>query len=180
MDLHQFENEKVKGAIRTDFILSAEIIVITLGTVAAASMLTKVTVLSLIAVVMTIGVYGFVALIVKLDDIGLHLTEQQSNFKQKIGRGLLAFAPILMKILSIVGTAAMFLVGGGIINHAIPFIHHFTEDSVAYVQDIPSIGNIVGAVTPTLINFAVGILAGLLVMLVISLIKKIWPKSSKA
>ncbi|MFZ0022691.1 DUF808 domain-containing protein [Acinetobacter sp.] len=180
MDLHQFENEKVKGAIRTDFILSAEIIVITLGTVAAASMLTKVTVLSLIAVVMTIGVYGFVALIVKLDDIGLHLTEQQSDFKQKIGRGLLAFAPILMKILSIVGTAAMFLVGGGIINHAIPFIHHFTEDSVAYVQDIPSIGNIFGAVTPTLINFAVGILAGLLVMLVISLIKKIWPKSSKA
>ncbi|WP_216934043.1 MULTISPECIES: DUF808 domain-containing protein [unclassified Acinetobacter] len=179
-DLIQYENDKVKGAIRTDFILSAEIIVITLGTVAAASMLTKVSVLSLIAVVMTIGVYGFVALIVKLDDIGLHLTEQQSDIKQTLGRGLLAFAPILMKILSIVGTAAMFLVGGGIINHAIPVIHHFTEDSVAFVQDIPSIGNIVGALTPSLINLAVGILAGLLVLLVIGLIKKIWPKSAKA
>src|SRR5690606_7830090 len=124
--------------------------------------------------------YGFVALTVKVDDIGLHLTERQSHLLHNIGRGLLAFAPILMKILSIVGTAALILVGGGSINHAIPFIHHFTEDSVAYVKVIPSIGNIVGAVTPTLINFAVGILAGLLVMLVISLNKKIWPKSSKA
>ncbi len=179
-DLITLENEKIKGAVRTDFILSAEIIVITLGTVAAASMLTKVSVLSLIAVVMTIGVYGLVALIVKIDDIGLYLTQQESGVKQSAGRGLLAFAPMLMKILSVVGTAAMFLVGGGIINHAVPFIHHFTEDSVAYVEEIPNLGSIFGALTSVLINFAVGILAGILVVIVVALIGKFWPKSSKA
>ena len=176
-DLATYETEKIKGAVRTDFILSAEIVVISLGTVAAASFLTKVTVLSVIAVAMTVGVYGFVALIVKIDDIGLHLTEQASNFKQRIGRGLLAFAPILMKTLSVVGTAAMFLVGGGIINHAIPFVHHFTEDTVEYVQDIPTMGSIVGSVTPMLINLVVGILAGILVVIVVTLVQKVWSKS---
>lgn len=176
-DLATYETEKIKGAVRTDFILSAEIVVISLGTVAAASFLTKVTVLSVIAVAMTVGVYGFVALIVKIDDIGLYLTEQAANFKQRIGRGLLAFAPILMKTLSVVGTAAMFLVGGGIINHAIPFVHHFTEDTVEYVQDIPTMGSIVGSVTPMLINLVVGILAGILVVIVVTLVQKVWSKS---
>lgn len=172
-DLVNFENEKVKGAIRTDFILSAEIIVITLGTVATASMLTKVGVLSVIALAMTIGVYGVVALIVKLDDMGLHLIKQESDFKQQLGRGLLAFAPMLMKFLAIVGTAAMFLVGGGIINHAVPFIHHFTQNSVKYVQEIPTLGSVFGALTPMLINFVVGIIAGLIVVAIVSLIKKL-------
>ncbi|QIC74057.1 DUF808 domain-containing protein [Acinetobacter indicus] len=176
-DLATFENEKIKGAVRTDFILSAEIIVISLGTVATAAFGVKVTVLSIIAIAMTIGVYGLVAFIVKIDDIGLHLSEQASNFKQSVGRGLLAFAPILMKILSIVGTLAMFLVGGGIINHAIPLVHHFTEDSVEYVQEIPNIGSIFGALTPTLINFAVGFIAGLIVVALIDLVKKVWPRS---
>ena len=176
-DLAAYETEKIKGAVRTDFILSAEIVVISLGTVAAAGFLTKVTVLSLIAIAMTVGVYGFVALIVKIDDIGLYLTEQAANFKQRIGRGLLAFAPILMKTLSVVGTAAMFLVGGGIINHAIPFVHHFTEDTVEYVQDIPTMGSIVGSVTPMLINLVVGILAGILVVIVVTLVQKVWSKS---
>ncbi|AVH14723.1 hypothetical protein CAP42_00990 [Acinetobacter indicus] len=176
-DLATFENEKIKGAVRTDFILSAEIIVISLGTVATAAFGVKVTVLSIIAIAMTIGVYGLVAFIVKIDNIGLHLSEQASNFKQSVGRGLLAFAPILMKILSIVGTLAMFLVGGGIINHAIPLVHHFTEDSVEYVQEIPNIGSIFGALTPTLINFAVGFIAGLIVVALIGLVKKVWPRS---
>ena len=176
-DLATYETEKIKGAVRTDFILSAEIVVISLGTVAAASFLTKVTVLSVIAVAMSVGVYGFVALIVKIDDIGLYLTEQAANFKQRIGRGLLAFAPILMKTLSVVGTAAMFLVGGGIINHAIPFVHHFTEDTVEYVQDIPTMGSIVGSVTPMLINLVVGILAGILVVIVVTIVQKVWSKS---
>ncbi|QIZ61197.1 DUF808 domain-containing protein [Acinetobacter indicus] len=176
-DLATFENEKIKGAVRTDFILSAEIIVISLGTVATAAFGVKVTVLSIIAIAMTIGVYGLVAFIVKIDDIGLHLSEQASNFKQSVGRGLLAFAPILMKILSIVGTLAMFLVGGGIINHAIPLVHHFTEDSVEYVQEIPNIGSIFGALTPTLINFAVGFIAGLIMVALIGLVKKVWPRS---
>lgn len=179
-DLATYETEKIKGAVRTDFILSAEIVVISLGTVAAASFLTKVTVLSVIAVAMTVGVYGFVALIVKIDDIGLYLTEQAANFKQRIGRGLLAFAPILMKTLSVVGTAAMFLVGGGIINHAIPFVHHFTEDTVEYVQDIPTMGSIVGSVTPMLMNFVVGFLAGILVVIVVTLVQKVWSKSKSA
>ncbi len=179
-DLATYESEKIKGAVRTDFILSAEIVVISLGTVAAAGFLTKVTVLSLIAIAMTVGVYGFVALIVKIDDIGLYLTEQATNFKQRIGRGLLAFAPILMKTLSVVGTAAMFLVGGGIINHAIPFVHHFTEDTVEYVQDIPTMGSIVGSVTPMLMNLVVGILAGILVMIVVALVQKVWSKSKSA
>ena len=176
-DLATYETEKIKGAVRTDFILSAESVVISLGTVAAASFLTKVTVLSVIAVAMTVGVYGFVALIVKIDDIGLYLTEQATKFKQRIGRGLLTFAPILMKTLSVVGTAAMFLVGGGIINHAIPFVHHFTEDTVEYVQDIPTMGSIVGSVTPMLINLVVGILAGILVVIVVTLVQKVWSKS---
>ena len=179
-DLATYESEKIKGAVRTDFILSAEIVVISLGTVAAAGFLTKVTVLSLIAIAMTVGVYGFVALIVKIDDIGLYLTEQAANFKQRIGRGLLAFAPILMKTLSVVGTAAMFLVGGGIINHAIPFVHHFTEDTVEYVQDIPTMGSIVGSVTPMLMNLVVGILAGILVVIVVALVQKVWSKSKSA
>lgn len=179
-DLAKFEKDKVKGAIRTDFILSAEIVVISLGTVATAAFGTKVLVLSVIAILMTVGVYGFVAMIVKIDDLGLYLTKQASQLKQSIGNGLLAFAPILMKTLTIVGTVAMFLVGGGIINHAIPQFHHFTEDSVDQIQHIPTIGNIIGSLTPTLINLVIGFVAGLLVFVVITTIQKFWPKSKQA
>ncbi|CAB1215744.1 DUF808 domain-containing protein [Acinetobacter bouvetii] len=179
-DLAKFEKEKIKGAIRTDFILSAEIVVISLGTVATATFASKVMVLSIIAIVMTVGVYGFVAMIVKIDDLGLYLTEQASNLKQSIGRGLLAFAPKLMKTLTIVGTIAMFLVGGGIITHAVPLFHHITEDSVDHVQHIPTVGNIIGALTPTLINLGIGFVAGLLVLLVISMIQKFRSKSKQA
>lgn len=178
LDLATFEKEKIKGAVRTDFILSAEIVVITLGTVATATLMTKVSVLSVIAVVMTIGVYGLVGMIVKIDDLGLFLTEQSTSFKQTIGRGLLAFAPILMKLLSIVGTIAMFLVGGGIINHTIPLLHHLTEDTVDHVETIPAVGNIIGALTPTLINFGIGLVAGAIVLLIVSLIQKMWPKKA--
>ena len=131
VDIVQFERDKVKGAIRTDFILSAEIIVITLGTVAAATFGQRVAVLSTIAVVMTIGVYGFVAGIVKLDDVGLWLLSREGGASKALGRGIIAFAPWLMKGLSVFGTAAMFLVGGGILVHGIPgfegFIHHLFE-----------------------------------------------------
>ncbi|MDH0693684.1 DUF808 domain-containing protein [Acinetobacter pittii] len=178
LDLATFEKEKIKGAVRTDFILSAEIVVITLGTVATATLMTKVSVLSVIAVVMTIGVYGLVGMIVKIDDLGLYLTEQSTSFKQTIGRGLLAFAPILMKLLSIVGTIAMFLVGGGIINHTIPLLYHLTEDTVDHVETIPAVGNIIGALTPTLINFGIGLVAGAIVLLIVSLIQKMWPKKA--
>ena len=179
-DMATFEKDKVKGAIRTDFILSAEIVVISLGTVAAATFSTKVMVLSVIAILMTVGVYGFVAMIVKIDDLGLYLTQQASSFKQTIGRGLLAFAPKLMKTLTIVGTIAMFLVGGGIISHGVPLLHHFTEGSVDYAEHIPTVGSILGALTPTLINLVIGFVAGLIVLAIVSLIKKVWPSSKKA
>ena len=179
-DMATFEKDKVKGAIRTDFILSAEIVVISLGTVAAATFSTKVMVLSVIAILMTVGVYGFVAMIVKIDDLGLYLTQQASSFKQTIGRGLLAFAPKLMKTLTIVGTIAMFLVGGGIISHGVPLLHHFTEGSVDYAEHIPTVGSIVVALTPTLINLVIGFVAGLIVLAIVNLIKKVWPSSKKA
>ena len=179
-DMATFEKDKVKGAIRTDFILSAEIVVISLGTVATATFSTKVMVLSVIAILMTVGVYGFVAMIVKIDDLGLYLTQQASSFKQTIGRGLLAFAPKLMKTLTIVGTLAMFLVGGGIISHGVPLLHHFTEGSVDYAEHIPTVGSLIGALTPTLINLVIGFVAGLIVLAIVSLIKKVWPSSKKA
>lgn len=179
-DLATYEKDKVKGAIRTDFILSAEIIVISLGTVATAAFGIKVAVLSVIAIAMTIGVYGLVAMIVKIDDLGLYLNQQASSAKQMIGRGLLAFAPKLMKTLTIVGTLAMFLVGGGIVTHTIPVFHHFTEESVEYIDHIPTVGHFIGALTPTLINFVVGFVAGLIVLVVVSMISKLFKKSKSA
>ncbi|MFW1859837.1 DUF808 domain-containing protein [Acinetobacter defluvii] len=178
IDLQKFEKDKIKGAIRTDFILSAEIVVISLGTVAAATFLTKVMVLSVIAIAMTVGVYGFVAMIVKIDDLGLYLTEQASNLKKTIGRGLLAFAPMLMKTLSIVGTIAMFLVGGGIISHGISALHHFTEETVEQVEHIPTIGSIIGALTPTLINLVIGVVAGAIVLGGVHVFQKIRGQAS--
>ena len=127
VDLVAREKEKIKGAVRTDFILSAEIIVITLGTVATAGMGTRVTVLVGISLLMTVGVYGLVAGIVKLDDLGLHLARQAQAWKASLGRGILGLAPWLMKALSVVGTAAMFLVGGGILLHGLPALAHAVE-----------------------------------------------------
>jgi predicted DNA repair protein MutK len=148
IDPHQFEKGKIKGAIRTDFVLSAEIIVITLGTVALRSFQEQVMVLILIGIIMTLGVYGFVACIVKLDDLGFILREKKAPLKH-IGLVLVRSAPILMKCLSAVGTIAMFLVGGGIISHGIPFIHHYLEHSSTLISMIATLllGFIAGALT---------------------------------
>ena len=132
VDVVAMEKDKVKGAIRTDFILSAEIIAITLGTVQSSPMLTQVMVLSGIALVMTLGVYGLVASIVKLDDGGLYLSQKPgettlAQWQRSLGRGVLVSAPYLMKALSVAGTAAMFLVGGGILTHGLPMVHHAIE-----------------------------------------------------
>lgn len=127
VDMVQFEQDKIKGAIRTDFILSAEIIVITLGTVAAAAFARQVTVLVAISILMTVGVYGLVAGIVKMDDAGLALMKSTSSGAQALGRGLVAFAPKLMRFLSVAGTVAMFTVGGSIIAHGIPAVEHFIK-----------------------------------------------------
>jgi len=129
VDLVAFERDKIKGAVRTDFILSAEIVAITLGTVAESPFMTQVAVLSGIAILMTVGVYGLVAGIVKLDDAGLHLIRKQSAIARALGAAILRVAPWLMKGLSVAGTAAMFFVGGGILVHGIPALHHLTENA---------------------------------------------------
>ena len=171
-DLVAFEKDKIKGAIRTDFILSAEIIAITLGTVADAPLMQQVIVLSGIALVMTIGVYGLVAGIVKLDDLGLWLTQKPGQMARSIGGGILRAAPYMMKSLSVIGTAAMFMVGGGILTHGVPAVHHWIE----------TVSQSIGGITwlmPTLLNAVAGIIAGALVLAVVSGVGKAW-KSLKA
>jgi len=146
VDMVSFEKEKIKGAIRTDFILSAEIVVISLGTVSEAAFLQRVGVLSVIAVVMTIGVYGLVGAIVKMDDAGFYLRKKKYRILQLIGNGLLSLAPMLMKGLTIAGTAAMFLVGGGIIAHGIHAIEEFAQTTFSPVLIHLLVGVLVGAV----------------------------------
>ncbi|MET1068680.1 DUF808 domain-containing protein [Pseudomonas prosekii] len=166
-DLVAFEKGKIKGAIRTDFILSAEIIAITLGTVADASLTQQVIVLSGIAIVMTIGVYGLVAGIVKLDDLGLWLTQKPGQVAKSIGGAILRAAPYMMKSLSVIGTAAMFLVGGGILTHGVPVVHHWIEGVSA------SAGG-AAFIVPTLLNAVAGIVAGAAVLAVVMLVGKLW------
>jgi len=172
VDLRALEKDKIKGAIRTDFILSAEIIVIALGTVAGSDFVTRVAVMVGIALLMTVGVYGLVAAIVKLDDAGLYLSRRSGeglppSLSRALGRGILAFAPQLMKFLSIAGTAAMFLVGGGILAHGIPWIHHWVEQATLLPKLMPLVAAVV-----------TGVLAGALTVAVLGLVQKL--RSGKA
>jgi hypothetical protein len=166
------EKEKIKGAVRTDFILSAEIIAITLGTVAGAEFVQQLIVLSGIAFFMTIGVYGLVAGIVKLDDAGLALSQYVSNVAQKIGAGILWFAPWLMRTLSVVGTAAMFMVGGGILTHGVGVLHHWIVNSAELATGLPYIGTVLGGLLPTLLNAGIGIATGALLVTAVTLINR--------
>ena len=168
VDLCALEKDKIKGAVRTDFILSAEIIVISLGTVANATLLTKLGVLVAIAIVMTVGVYGLVAGIVKIDDLGLHLKETSSKLMQRIGNFLLMAAPKLMRLLTIVGTAAMFMVGGGILVHGVAALGHMSEAASAWAGAAPAVGRVLGPVVSTLFSAAVGLVAGALVLLAVT------------
>jgi len=172
-DLKRIEQDKIKGAIRTDFVLSAEIIVITLGTVAAAPFATRLTVLASIALIMTVGVYGLVAGIVKLDDAGLYLSRRGGEqpwprLQRTLGEGILKAAPWLMKALSVAGTAAMFLVGGGILVHGIGPVHHWVE-SIA--QAAQSMSALLGALAELALNAVIGIVAGALVLLAVSVLR---------
>ncbi|ENQ8700493.1 DUF808 domain-containing protein [Vibrio harveyi] len=169
--VEEYEKRKVAGAIRTDFILSAEIIVIALGTVTGSSIVTQILVVSLIAVLMTIGVYGLVAGIVKLDDLGFYLerTSNGEGLKAKLGGALVAFAPKLMKMLAVVGTAAMFLVGGGIVVHNVPAIHHLIEPIIMDFRG----HTIATAMVPTLLNGVIGVIAGLVVVAAWTLVEKV-------
>jgi predicted DNA repair protein MutK len=173
VDLVEFEKDKIKGAIRTDFILSAEIIVIILGTLQGEPFTTQLTVLSLLALGFTLGVYGLVAAIVKIDDAGLYLIKTATasawgKIKQTIGQSLLAFAPFLMKTLSFVGTIAMFMVGGGILLHGIPgaevYVHHFAEGfSSPFVT----------ALLPMFAGAAIGVISGGLLVALMTLFTQI-------
>lgn len=153
-----FERDKVKGAIRTDFILSAEIVAITLGIVAEAPLLNQILILSGIALLVTVGVYGLVGIIVKLDDMGYWLVEKTSSLAQWTGKALLAIAPRLMKVLSIVGTLAMFLVGGGIVVHGIAPLHHAIEN-LAHGQN-----GVIASLLPTGANLVLGFIIGAIVL----------------
>jgi uncharacterized protein len=167
LDLVAFEKDKIKGAVRTDFILSAEIIAITLGTVAAAPFFTQVSVLVGIALAMTVVVYGFVAGIVKLDDLGLWLSQRRGALAPALGRGIVAAAPWLMKALSVLGTAAMFLVGGGILVHGIAPLHHAIE---SFAQGL---GGVVQAVLPTLAHGVLGMVAGALALGAVTALRRV-------
>ena len=172
VDLVAFEREKIQGAVRTDFILSAEIIVIALGTVASAPFLQQVAVLVGIAVLMTVGVYGLVGGIVKLDDLGLWLSGKASSAAQALGRGLLAAAPWLMKALSVAGTAAMFLVGGGILVHGIGPLHHAIEGAGAAVAQ-GALGGVWQALATNALNAVAGIAAGAVVLAGVHLVQRL-------
>ncbi|CAH1211024.1 DUF808 domain-containing inner membrane protein YedI [Candidatus Nitrotoga sp. BS] len=177
VDMVTFEKDKIKGAIRTDFILSAEIIVITLGTVATESFWIQVAVLTTIAIIMTVGVYGLVAAIIKLDDAGIYLGQKngESLFRKTqrcIGNAILKIAPYLMKSLSIVGTVAMFMVGGGILIHGIfgtsELLHNLASSDSGMIGSLASIG------IPVLLNVLTGILAGAAVFLGVTAVKRIF------
>ena len=171
VDLVAFEKEKIKGAIRTDFILSAEIIVIALGATATATLLQRSLVLSILAIGITVGIYGLVAGIVKIDDVGLHMMEKDGKFTQKVGKVLFAAAPKLMKFLSIAGTLAMFLVGGGILVHGINFLHH-------EVEDIAHLTGIFESFTTALLNGVIGFIIGAAIVALLTVINKIRNKDA--
>ncbi|NZA25717.1 DUF808 domain-containing protein [Luteimonas sp. SJ-92] len=164
VDVVARERQKIKGAIRTDFILSAEIIVLSLGVVAGQPLLQRLLVLVAIATAMTVGVYGLVAAIVKLDDLGLHLTGR-GGVRAAVGRAILAGAPWLMKGLSVAGTAAMFLVGGGILVHGVPALHHAIEAMLP--------PGMLGSLGAALANAAAGIVAGAVVLAAVSLFRRL-------
>lgn len=176
IDMVAFEKKRIRGAIRTDAILSAEIIVIVLGTVQDADLVTRIVVLSLLAAAITVGVYGLVAGIVKLDDVGMHLLDKQgearwTRFQRAVGAWILRLAPKFMKTLSVLGTAAMFLVGGGILVHGIPPVADVLHHVEALAHALP-FGGIIAAI---LYNGLFGMVAGGLIAGVISVGRRLWP-----
>ncbi|WP_297893348.1 DUF808 domain-containing protein [Shewanella sp.] len=173
-----FEAEKIKGAIRTDFVLSAEIIAITLGIVAEKSLSTQFLTLAAIGIVMTIGVYGLVAAIVKMDDAGLYLSQRQgqsviTQLNRKLGFGLLSAAPLLMKSLTIIGTAAMFMVGGGILTHGLHIVSEQIHHAEQAVEAVSVVGPAFALLTPSILNGLFGVLAGAVAVILMTGIQKL-------
>ena len=185
VDMVAVEKDKIKGAVRTDFILSGEIIVIALGTVSTAAFSKQATVVTAIALIMTVGVYGLVAGIVKLDDLGLRLmlkkgTTLFQQFQRSFGQKILAFAPYLMRTLSVVGTAAMFMVGGSIIGHGVPALHHISELASIAASKLPLIGGALMFVAPVIVDGIIGVIVGAICVAVLLLVKKVLPKKQLA
>jgi predicted DNA repair protein MutK len=174
-DMATIERDKIQGAVRTDFILSAEIIVIALGVVNAsgASFGSQVAALVAVAIVMTVGVYGIVAGIVKIDDAGLYLSRRRGGAARAFGGLLLAAAPRLMKSLSVIGTIAMFMVGGGIIGHAVEPLHHLAQSAAGAVAGTPLFGRVLAALAPTLVDALAGVVVGAVVLLGVTLVQRL-------
>jgi len=169
IDLQDFEKDKIKGAIRTDFILSAEIIIIALGTIADKDISTQISVLVFVAILMTVGVYGLVAGIVKIDDGGFALIKDKSTslwgkFKRGLGQFMIGFAPKLMKFLAVAGTVAMWLVGGSLITHGVHIMHAYINTAAEFIAKTPLVGNILAAITPLSIDLIVGFTLGALLV----------------
>jgi predicted DNA repair protein MutK len=178
VDLVQFEQQKIKGAVRTDFILSAEIIVLTLGIVADMDFVSQLLVLSSIGLIMTVGVYGLVAGIVKLDDAGLYLMQREGQgvwpgALRWMGARLTSFAPWLMKFLAVVGTIAMFMVGGGILVHGVHILDRGMHALVTLVAELDVVGPTLATLTPTLSNIIVGMIAGAVVLVLVTLWQRV-------
>ena len=178
IDMVAVEREKIKGAVRTDFILSAEIIVIALGTVKDAVFMQQLAVLAGVGVLMTVGVYGLVAAIVKMDDAGSYLVRRAPDgtrgaLPRVIGNGLLAFAPRLMKSLSVIGTAAMFLVGGSILLHGLPPAHRWQEALQHALRAVPAVGGVLSVLGSALLDMLAGAFAGGVVVGVVELVRKL-------
>ena len=180
VDMVQFEKQRIRGAIRTDAILSAEIIVIALGTVQEAELAVRIGVVSLIAAIITVGVYGLVAGIVKLDDVGMHLMDKTGETRfaaaqRRLGEMILSFAPVMMKTLSVLGTAAMFLVGGGILVHGVPQLAEWLHDIESVAHDLPVAADLFSGLAAMVYNGIAGIVAGGVLVGVQQLIKRMKP-----
>ena len=185
VDMVAFEKKRIRGAIRTDAILSAEIIVIVLGTVQDADLVTRITVLTFLAAAITVGVYGIVAGIVKMDDVGLYLIEKDDDtrvgrFQRWIGTTILRMAPKLMSTLSVVGTAAMFLVGGGILVHGIPLVAEGLHIVEHWAHSLPAAGGFVGVIASMLYNGLFGLIAGGVIVSVYLVFKRLLPGRAAA
>ncbi len=181
VDLVKLEQEKIKGAIRTDFILSAEIIILSLGTVKDSAFAIQIAVLILIAILMTVGVYGLVGVIVKLDDGGLYLSLRTGQspwriFQRWLGRVILLAAPYLLRTLSVAGTIAMFVVGGGIVTHGIHFLHDYIHDVSEYASHLPVIGNLLYYLVGPILDGIVGVVVGVIALAIVTMLGAIYRK----
>jgi uncharacterized protein len=165
VDLVAFEADKIRGAIRTDFVLSAEIIVIALGTVADQPLPAQLAVLASIGLIMTVGVYGIVAGIVKMDDLGFYLLKRQSAAAHVVGKSLVLAAPKLMQALTVIGTAAMFMVGGGILSHGLPPVHHA-------IAQLAEMAGVLSVIVSLALDVVVGLVGGALALLVVKSFSK--------